>query len=48
MSNDQPAPKGRPPEIISPIPDTFENVIKALVRPVRPAPDSNEAQKDES
>ena len=28
--------KGRPPEIIQPIPDTFENVIKALVKPVKP------------
>ena len=29
--------RGRPPEIIPPIPDTFENVIKALVKPVRDA-----------
>ena len=27
--------KGRPPEIIPPIPDTFENVMKAVLRPVR-------------
>ena len=26
---------GRPPKMIEPIPDTFENVIKALVRPVK-------------
>ena len=29
--------KGRPPEVIQPIPDTFENVIKALVKPVKEA-----------
>ena len=27
--------RGRPPEIIPPIPDTFENVIKALLKPVK-------------
>ncbi len=27
---------GRPPKVVPPIPDTFENVIKALVRPVKP------------
>ena len=27
--------KGRPPEIIPPIPDSFENVMKAVLRPVR-------------
>ena len=28
--------RGRPEKIIPPIPDTFENVIKALVKPVKP------------
>ena len=27
--------KGKPPERIEPIPDTFENVIKALVKPAK-------------
>ncbi len=32
--------RGRPPKVISPIPDTFENVIKALVTPIRrPSPE---------
>ena len=32
-------PVGRPPKMIPPIPDTFENVVKAVVRPVeRPKP----------
>ena len=31
--------KGKPPKVIRPIPDTFENVIKALVKPVKPAKD---------
>ncbi len=26
---------GRPPKIIPPIPDTLENVVKALVQPVK-------------
>lgn len=26
---------GRVPKVVPPIPDTFENVIKALVKPVR-------------
>lgn len=28
-------PRGRPPKVVSGIPDTFENVVKALVRPTR-------------
>ena len=28
--------KGTPPKYVPPIPDTFDNVIKALVRPVKP------------
>ncbi len=42
------APRGRPQHIIPPIPDTFENVIKALVRPVEKgvSPDRNEASED--
>ena len=35
MSTETKRKKGRPPEIIPPIPDTFENVIKALVKPVK-------------
>lgn len=30
-------PRGRPPKNIVKIPDTFENVIKALVKPVKKA-----------
>ena len=32
-------PLGRPPKIIQPIPDTFENVLKAVVktRPAKPS-----------
>ena len=26
---------GRPPKIVPPIPDSFENVIKALIQPVK-------------
>ena len=26
---------GRPPKPVEPIPDTFENIVKALVRPVK-------------
>ena len=26
---------GRPPKIIAPIPDTLENVIKALIKPAK-------------
>lgn len=33
-SKDKKRGPGRPPEIIPPIPDTFENVIKALVKPM--------------
>ena len=36
MPDEQPKrPQGRPPKIILPIPDSFENVIKALVKPVK-------------
>ena len=28
-------PKGRPARVYPKIPDTFENVVKALVRPVK-------------
>ena len=33
-------PIGRPPKIIPPIPDTFENIVKAVVkpRPRKPTP----------
>ncbi len=31
--------RGRPEKIIPPIPDTFENVIKALVKPVKEGKD---------
>ena len=27
-------PVGRPPKVVPPIPDTFENVVKAVVRPL--------------
>ncbi len=29
------AKRGRPPKVIQPIPGKFENIIKALVKPVR-------------
>ena len=47
----EPTPsRGRPPRVIPPIPDTFENVIKALVAPVEKdsSPDRNEASADTS
>ena len=37
-------PVGRPPEIIPPIPDTFENVIKALVKPVKKGQEGSKAK----
>ena len=30
-------PRGRPPKIVEGIPDTFDNVLKALVRPKQAA-----------
>ena len=38
-------PQGRPPNVIPPIPDTFENVVKAVVRsapPKKPAESEDE------
>ena len=32
----QKKPRGRPPKVIPPIPDTFENVVKAVVRSAPP------------
>ena len=32
---------GRPVKVIEPIPDSFENVIKALVKPVRTSRESS-------
>ena len=29
--------KGRPPRVVPHIPDTYENVVKALVNPTKPA-----------
>ena len=34
------------PEVIPPIPDTFENVIRALVQPVKPKPTEAEEDKE--
>lgn len=29
--------RGRPAKVVQPIPDSFENILKAVVQPVRPA-----------
>ena len=41
-------PRGHPPRVIPPIPDAFENVIKALVAPVEKdsSPDRNQASEN--
>ena len=39
---DEKKPVGRPPKVVPPIPDTFENVVKAVVRSL-----PKEPQKDE-
>ena len=31
-------PVGRPPKVVPPIPDTFENVVEAVVRPLPKPP----------
>ena len=34
-AKDSKPPKGRPPRPTPSIPDTFENIIKALVKPIK-------------
>ena len=36
MTTKRKAAKGRPPRVAPHIPDTYENVIKALVKPTKP------------
>ena len=36
MTTKRKAAKGRPPRVAEHIPDTYENVIKALVKPTKP------------
>ena len=40
--------RGRPPKVIEPIPDTFENVVKALVAPVKEAKDGDQRRARET
>lgn len=35
--------RGRPAKLIEPIPDTFENVVKALVQPAKSSSKKDEA-----
>ena len=36
MTTKRKVAKGRPPRVAEHIPDTYENVIKALVKPIKP------------
>ena len=35
MADKEAKPSGHPAKLIPPIPDTYENVLKALVKPVK-------------